>query len=68
MRDPGILAPRHFFLPGTFCENMESAWKGAEVKDSVLPGTCSEKMKSALRGTEIKATFLPGTFYEKMEK
>ena len=32
MREPEI-------LPGTFCERMKSAWKGAEVKDTFLPGT-----------------------------
>ena len=67
MRDPGILAPRHFFLPGTFCEKMESAWKGAEVKDTILPGTCCETMKSAWKSAEVKDTILPGTCCEKMK-
>ena len=67
MRDPGSLAPRHFFLPGTFCEKMKSAWKGAEVKDTPLPGTFCEKKKSAWKGAEVKDTFLPGTFCRRMK-
>ena len=47
-------------LPGTFCEKMKSAWKGAEVKDTILPGTCYEKMKSAWKGVEVKDTSLLG--------
>ena len=39
---------------------MKSAWKGAEVKDTILPGTCCEKMKSAWKGVEVKDTFLLG--------
>ena len=28
-----------FLMPGSFCEKMNSAWKGVEVKDTFLPGT-----------------------------
>ena len=65
VRCPGV-QNMHFFLPGTFCEKMKSAWKGVEVKDTFLPGTFCEKKKSALKGAEVKDTFLPGTFSEKM--
>ena len=38
----------------------KSAWKSAEVKDTILPGTFCEKMKSAWKGAEVKDTFLLG--------
>ena len=90
MRDPGILAPRHFWfarhflwidgiVPGkayiskghffarNFYEKMKSAWKSAEVKDTILAGTFCEKMKSAWKGAEVKDTFLLETFIKKMK-
>ena len=90
MRDPGILAPRHFWfarhflwidgiVPGkayiskrhffarNFYEKMKSAFKSAEVKDTILAGTFCEKMKSAWKGAEVKDTFLPGTVYDELK-
>ena len=65
MREPGNLVPRPFFLPGTFCEKMKSAWNGAEEKDTFLPGTFCDKMKSAWKGAEVKDTFWLGTFMKR---
>ena len=48
-------------LPGTFCEKMKSAWKGAEVKDTFLLGPSKNSV-------EVKGIFLPGTFCDKTKR
>lgn len=55
------------FLPGTFCEKINIAWKGVKVKDTFFARNFYEKMKSAWKRAEIKDTFLPGTFCDKMK-
>ena len=47
-------------LPGTFYENIKSAWEIKEVKSTFLPGTFYENIKRAWEITEVKDTFLPG--------
>ena len=44
---------------------MKSAWKSAEVRDTILAGTFCEKMKSAWNGAEVKDTILLGAYTEK---
>ena len=67
MRDTGIPAPRHFLLPGTFCEKINIAWKGVKVKDTFFARNLYENMKSAWKSAEVKDTILAGTFCEKMK-
>ena len=63
----GYWLPGTFFLPGTFCEKMNSAWKGVKVKDTFFARNFYEKMKSAWRSAEVRDTILAGTFCEKMK-
>ena len=39
------------FLPGTFCDKMKSALKGAEVKDTFLLGTFMKRFFFAYLST-----------------
>ena len=47
---------------------MKSAWKSAEVKDTILPGTFCDKMKSAWNGAcRSKGHFFARNFDKKMK-
>ena len=63
----GYWFPGTFCLPGTFCEKMNSAWRGVKVKDTLFARNFYEKMKSAWKSAEVKDTILAGTFCDKMK-